>query len=299
MCLSAEDGAIIIAAGRSRDVSMEGPHSERVKQAVTDILSKCCERRSILKGDGGLQGTIDDLYMMNHFLKSRDVSIDQMHTLTQGERPGIREIILSQLKNLFDSKRLGFVLYFTGHGSEHGDWVLGQQSILTFSDVYDAFVSRCCPPEAGLRAMQKLLIIADSCCSGRWVQQLEAKRRQQGSSPDADRVFVQAACCADQATRDQETGGLFTKLYTEPKLVKLHDGGTMDCLSAQEKSDEVGWISRLSGQVPDASIAGLTFVVNIGKGLGLTKCWAALCQETPDPGTSSPPEESQPSPEPG
>lgn len=288
------DGAILIVSGRSRDLPGQSTDQATPTRKLParlgpfDLTSIWSASRA-QRQDGGLDGGISDLYHVNSFLtKKRGVSVYETYTFSQGDQIERRPELLVQLREFFSSARRGFVIHFSGHGNQNGDWELTKGAVLTFEDIFQAFAERCSDtlPSEALRSAQKLLIVADCCYSGKWVRRLQELRQQQDAPQDATQVWVQAGCSAEQFSMEKDTGGLFTQLWVQDG--QLHNSKAIDELPPEAVDQEQKITDDLE-QSPDASIDSLTHILEIGKGLGITKCWWPMVRDAPLASPTSPP----------
>lgn len=223
------------------------------------------------KADGGLHGGIDDAYIMKYFLAEHKVAIHDIIMLSQGDNSTSGADIMGKLCDFFSSQRRGFVIYFSGHGNKDGDWVLTKDFVLKFDDIFQAFANRKIPGQfKDQRSTQKLLIISDTCHSGLWVEKLLEKRQAQ---EDATQVWVQAGCHANQKSNGTAFGSLFTSIWAEAN--QLHNKQLGDDLTPIEVKREEEFVAD-TDQQPAASIDGVTFILDIGNGVGMTNYWVPM-----------------------
>jgi len=159
-------------------------------------------------GRAGLQGVLRDLMLARAFLVDNDHGVFEcLHgmRLFRGEVIGALTLFFMQ-----DPAPEHFVIYFSGHGNpQTGNWALTDGE-LSLADIYDVFVANA-PPDAACS------IVADSCHSGAWVDQLRAR----SDDFDATRFAVQAACLKDEVCWDTRVGGLFTKNWVSGEYYRM------------------------------------------------------------------------------
>ncbi len=114
-----------------------------------------------------------------------------------------------------------FIIYYTGHGSViTGDWAIaaqesaqsGQQIIetITLDELLTMWEHRQCKDA-------QLIIIADSCHSGAWVKEINAK------NPKKIRVSMISSCNNYETCSDSPKGGHFTNYFLDNNQNKQKD----------------------------------------------------------------------------
>ena len=129
--------------------------------------------------------------------------------------------LLGHVRNLKsqDEKKY-FMLYYSGHGTSNGDWVLNSikdgkevEEYISLQEIID-----CYGDDDGSK---KLLIVSDCCYSGNWVDQLRERDRSD--------IRMMASCEATETCNDTEDGGVFTTTYIEACQRTLWPSTNVSC----------------------------------------------------------------------
>ena len=156
-----------------------------------------------------LSDILKDVQAFRAMLEKEGVECLRPFVGKEGTGSMTRSLFLGKLEQMVSdkAKRL-FILYWAGHGGpggllmEGGEWV-------TFDDIMTVWTRR---PNRQRPNPQRLIVVADSCFSGAFVDQLKAIR------PFADRkthnVGIQAACRATEVSM----GSVFTSAFTLRQL---------------------------------------------------------------------------------
>ena len=179
---------------------------------------------------GNLYGTISDVAQMYKMLmKTSAVYVGKIFGDTD-PKTTTRKTVLESIKYCFDdTKRTGFILYYSGHGqSKTGNWcferiekadqVLNSEQktqeikyykITEFVSLDDILIlwQKRKQRQNGDSDKQWLLIISDACFSGVWVRALEKLK--------AKNVQMQASCGSDETCVDSIDGGIFTNEFLD------------------------------------------------------------------------------------
>jgi len=174
---------------------------------------------------GNLVGTVSDVaHMQSLFVRSGD--IDVVKTFCEIPYNHKKIDVLRSIERMFaDSDRESFILYYSGHGRTlRGDWCFegaktGHYEFVTLKEILNLYDQR-----PGKKANHKLVIIADCCFSGAWVEELK-KAKTQG-------VVMQASCEAHETCSDGKYGGVFTSQYKDVALDKHIERSGLTALPA-------------------------------------------------------------------
>ena len=177
-------------------------------------------------------GVLRDLNSMNDFMIERQIPVyDKMlgSRLVKQDK----SIILGALKNFLNQRNVKrFVIYYSGHGSDgkfntnKGDWCFetsdGSESKIIYiglKDIlglWDEMRSRYGSDSYEFANRDLLFIIADSCFSGSWVDEIKAKRVHK-TAPSGENyrdVHMIASCqCNEVCYYTSANGGDFTHRY--------------------------------------------------------------------------------------
>ena len=189
-------------------------------------------RQPLDKSRNPLDGVLKDLRWMNIFMNDRKISV---YELMLGNRHARLEKhdILGAFKNFFSQQDVRrFVIYYSGHGSNgkfntnKGDWCFetsdGSESKIIYIglkdilELWDEMRSQHHADSYEFKDRYLLYIIADSCFSGSWVE--EIKNNCQGvttSSGEKYRdVHMIASCRSSEICYyTVANGGDFTRRY--------------------------------------------------------------------------------------
>ena len=159
-----------------------------------------------------LNGVDADLHNMRHMLICYP-EIDVFEVWLQRSNDS-KASLLGHVRDFFSQdKKKYFVLYYSGHGTSEGDWVLNsikdgreKEEYISLQEIND-----CYGDDDGSK---KLLIVSDCCHSGNWVDQL----RRLGRSD----MGMIASCEATETCQDTEDGGAFTVKYSLSKYLMAY-----------------------------------------------------------------------------
>jgi hypothetical protein len=99
-----------------------------------------------------------------------------------------------------------YVLYYAGHGSERGGAMVMEDGVVPLADIISVWEGR-----PGRKRGQKLILIADSCHSGKLIEQLKQVPKR---ARDTLNIGIQAACLPAELS----SGGIFTEVFTQKQL---------------------------------------------------------------------------------
>ena len=178
-----------------------------------------------------LDGVLKDLSWMNTFMNNRQIPVYEVMVGSQHTKQN-KSIILKAFENFLNQKGIKrFVIYYSGHGSNgesntnKGDWCFetidGSESKIIFIGVndilelWDQMTTQCDAGSCTLKERYLLFIIADSCYSGSWVE--EIKKRHHKKTPSGEiyhDVHMIASCLPNEtSTYSIAYGGDFTRRY--------------------------------------------------------------------------------------
>ena len=170
---------------------------------------------------------------MNIFMNDRKIPVYDALMLGNRHARLERHDILGAFKNFFSQKDVRrFVIYYSGHGSRgvnntsKGDWYfetsdggdpkiiyVGLKDIL---ELWDEMRTHCSTEPHNFKDRYLLFIIADSCFSGSWVEEIRAKRpymTAQSGEKYRD-VHMIASCQSNEICYySAANGGDFTHRY--------------------------------------------------------------------------------------
>jgi hypothetical protein len=155
------------------------------------------------RAKGNLLGTVADVAAMYKYLTDTKRNVDKMFNDVLDVSA---DDVMNRIKLLFDRGLHSCLLYYSGHGKENeGDWCFqnasGEPEFITLKAILATWNSR-----AQRFAEQQLIIVADCCYSGRWVEQL----KELAVMSPIVRVSMQASCGAHQICKESLEGGVFT-----------------------------------------------------------------------------------------
>ena len=171
--------------------------------------SRAVARRSRDGRDGGtLIGVKSDMNNMKGMFK--EAGIDVHKEWLHDEKRAVsesKEALMAELTEFFSQKdKSNFVLYYTGHGAPKGNWVLNstesdgndKDELISLKEIINLW-------DAATKTCNRLVIIADSCHSGAWVDELNKMERKD--------IAMNASCQAEKTCGDTPEGGRFTMNY--------------------------------------------------------------------------------------
>ena len=189
-------------------------------------------RQPLDKSRNPLDGVLKDLRWMDIFMNDRRIPV---YELMLGNRHAKLEKhdILGAFKNFFSQKDVRrFVIYYSGHGSNgkfstnKGDWCFetsdGSESKIIYVglkdilELWDEMRTQCRADSYEFRDRYLLFIIADSCFSGSWVEEIRAEH-QSVTAPSGEKyrdVHMIASCRSNEICYyTVANGGDFTRRY--------------------------------------------------------------------------------------
>eukprot|EP01084_Bolivina_argentea_P017572 32808_1 len=161
---------------------------------------------------GNLVGAkVDVANMYQLFMKTKVIKVHATFDSIGHETGTTRSDILTSIQRMFDDTDESiFILYYSGHGTTDGDWCFeerdksanGMVTHITLNDILCSWNNR--PIEDGKQ--QKLIIIADCCYSGAWVDAIQ-------NTQNSKEIIIQSSCGANEVCYDGSSGGVFTNSY--------------------------------------------------------------------------------------
>ena len=179
-----------------------------------------------------LDGVLKDLRWMNIFMNDRHIPVFEL-MLSNRHAKLEKQDILKAFKNFFNQKgKRRFVIYYSGHGSNgtidtnKGDWCFETSNGSEFKIIYiglkdilelwDKMRTQCGADSYELNDRYLLFIIADSCFSGNWVEEIKANRPYM-TAPSGEKyrdVHMIASCRSNEICYYTiANGGDFTCRY--------------------------------------------------------------------------------------
>lgn len=148
-----------------------------------------------------LAGVEHDLITMREFF-GRGQDIEELFSYNHVDSQG-KEWVVEKLRQAFARTDVhAFFIYYTGHGyADDGAWYLGAgrtQNGLAPTELFRLWEESL----SGQSGESVLVVICDSCHSGRWVEAAK--------NANLKHVAVQAATDGENPTYDSEMGGVFT-----------------------------------------------------------------------------------------
>ena len=181
-----------------------------------------------------LDGVLKDLCWMNIFMNDRKIPVYEVMLGSQHTHQS-KSNILSAFKKFFNQEPIKrFLIYYSGHGSNgtnntsKGDWCLetsdgGETKVIFIGlkdilDLWDQMTAQRGADSCTLEDRYLLFIIADSCFSGSWVEEIKAKRPLKEIPSDTRikyrDVHMIASCQSNEtSTYSIAYGGDFTRRY--------------------------------------------------------------------------------------
>lgn len=164
-----------------------------------------------------LSSVVQDAYEMNHFFVNGGIS--KLCNMIVQRPDEDRNTMMISIHNGFSRSDLDvIILYYTGYGTKHtGDWAIaranGEEGFDTIS-LYD-ILGAWDKTKKERKKESHLIIIADSCFSGAWVEEINTCRMQGEYSPFKN-VGMIASCKSDEICVETREGGDFTKNLLRP-----------------------------------------------------------------------------------
>jgi hypothetical protein len=146
------------------------------------------------RATSNLHGPVGDVAAMYEFFRTQSVTVDRMFNDVTDP---LRNAVMESISALLNSGRQRCFLYYSGHGKIHsGDWCFHEEFI-TLADILTVWRERMCRSD-----YQMLILIADCCYSGAWVEALHREK--------VEGVWMQASAAAHELATDTPKGGAFT-----------------------------------------------------------------------------------------
>ena len=183
------------------------------------------------RGSSDLTGVIADMKNMEKYLQEK--RIDKFDVWVRTKDDDMKGTFISKLSQFFQQQdKKEFILYYSGHGApETGNWMLGSEGpcsklVVTVGDVVLLWNQFHKPNDT-------LLIIADCCNSGKWVEKLDEL--------ESSSIFMNSSCGANEICMGTSAGGDFTRRLIdvqcyEPELFDLLQQATVTTISMSKLS---------------------------------------------------------------
>lgn len=224
--------AVFATSIRLREDAVNRDRIEIVSRITTTVDSRGSLRN--------LQGVNSDAHKFSDYLKMCNCPYYLKNMWLQDEYSdqGKNEMVQKIDRMFKESEQDVFLIYYTGHGSKTGDWVVpqelqsGQQVIESVS--LDELLTIW---EHRLSKNAQLIIIADSPHSGAWVKEIDKK------DPRKINVSMISSCKDNEICTESSSGGHFTSFFlnntkNEWKNSKFTPSYTknMFCFTPQKRS---------------------------------------------------------------
>ena len=145
-----------------------------------------------------LEGILSDMTSMRTFFRNHGVEIENILFNAQYTMP--KRDVLSYVGKLFGKPATSYIIYFSGHGqSGSGNWCVTDKDCINLREIRDLW-------DAAIRqnpGQKSLLLIADCCFSGSWVDQLV----------NVSDIHMSASCGRNETCLDTFEGGVFTTKF--------------------------------------------------------------------------------------
>ena len=225
---------------RSASISYSGLSKPRKKCSALLIGTGACIQHNTAiprrpldrQSKTPLDGVLKDLSWMNIFMNDRNIPVYEVMLGNQHVKQN-KSDILAAFKNFFSQQDIRrFVIYYSGHGSNgtsntnKGDWCFETSNVTESGIIYiglwdilnlwDEMRAQCGADSCKLRDQYLLFIIADSCFSGSWVEEIKAKRpcKTAPSGENYRDVHMIASCQSyELCYYSLNYGGDFTRRY--------------------------------------------------------------------------------------
>ena len=172
-----------------------------------------------------LDGVLKDLNLMKDFMSHRRIPVYEVMLGNRHVKQDKSDILGAFRKFFYQKDIRRYVLYYSGHGSNgtfntnKGDWCFetsdGSESKIIYiglKDIlglWDEMRSQYGSDSYEFKDRDLLFIIADSCYSGNWVEEIKARRIHK-TAPSGENyrdVHMIASC------QSKETWGLYKSLH--------------------------------------------------------------------------------------
>lgn len=194
-----------------KDEIDEKDEMEKFEQPIGRSFRGSKEDEKRIKS-GNLISTIMDISLVRKLFLSKGIKIHAMKMASK-ETKNTRSDVMSSLESLFDSNYQNCFIFYSGHGgSKSGRWCFEKYSVdktddveyewISLSDIMALWNARFIK-----NSKQQLIIISDSCFSGKWIEEA-IKSKLTG-------VIIQTSCRPCEVAHDTIDGGLFTKKWVK------------------------------------------------------------------------------------
>ena len=159
------------------------------------------------KEQRALSGVISDAHNFFKLLKSSESDCPYDLTniwLQDGNDQGKNDMVQKIDRMFKEVEQDVFVIYYTGHGSETGDWIVPQELQSGLQIIESVSLDELLTIWEHWQSKDaQLIIIADSCHSGSWVKQINER------DPDKIRVSMISSCGDVELCSESSNGGDF------------------------------------------------------------------------------------------
>ncbi len=186
---------------------------------------------------GELPGPIEDVRgVYKFFVQQVKIPITKMFNDVRD--PKATDVFL-EMKKLFSLDSTFHIIYYSGHGDTTGDWMFidyerNSYETISFDQVYTLW------KQTKRGQNQTLVIITDSCYSGKWVEKARGLLD----------VIVQASCGPNQLAMDSNYGGVFTQRWLRSDH-RCSQGGEQNRFKEWFKEWRVRVVKQAIGMLPE------------------------------------------------
>ena len=204
--------------------------------------------------DTDLEGIMSDMTSMRIFFHDRKVQI--ANTLLNAQNPLSKVEVMAYVTQLFSDRPTTrhFIIYYSGHGTRgSGNWCVTDTEYVSLQEILDKW------DQANVgRWDRDLLIIADCCFSGSWVDHLRSRGKTD--------VHMSASCRSNETCSDTFEGGVFTRMFVKA------EHGFLDC-------PLIGFLldNETTNLSPPFNPCSTKVTKNAFEGIFLPQSWAHVC----------------------
>ena len=160
--------------------------------------------------------------MRKCFLDTRYI---QVYDVWSQRRDEGKKEMLQAIEKFFQEEYDRYILYYSGHGTKDGNWAIGRtdrsgkcyEEVVTLENILSLWIKSNTESQVGCFNRQQrpahLIIIADSCHSGAWVDKINLQLKDDVMT----NVSMIASCKATELCTDSPEGGDFTAELLRPE----------------------------------------------------------------------------------